>query len=260
MARRMKKCSNFFLTGACSYFLLAGACSHWAPTFAMSQDDQDVYSAFVAENENPAIADSNDSPLQARPMTVQSVEQPKDAHRNSGESLPEIHWAPLVMGEPAAFVSYRSPSDCPECGKGCVEPKVKITRQGAVVLESAEVGLDFTEEELSFCVRFDGRKESDEGLNVIASNDLAIPLLLQAEEDGKKVYERFVREGDRFDDLAVLQGRRRLTYRFSIDPQFASLLPARASLNLIRIRGLDSGYSPPNIGLIVRFKKPQESD
>ena len=250
----MKKIFNFLLAGGCGCFLLAGGCGYWAPIFAMPQDNQDVYFTFVAENGN-LIAESKYSLLQARSATEQSVEQPKDAH---GESPLEIHLVPLAMGEPAAFVSFRNPSDCPECGKGCIEPKVKITRQGAVVLESAEISLNFTEEELDFCVRFDGREESDAGLNVIASNDLAIPFLLQAEEDGKKIYERFIREEDRFDDLAVLQGRRRLTYRFSIDPQFASLLPARAALNLISSQ--DSGYLPPNIGLIVRFKKLQESD
>jgi len=179
MERQMKKMFDFLLARVCGCFLLAGVCGYWAPIFAMPQDDQEMYFTFVAGNGN-LIAEGKYSLLQVRPLAARSAEQPKDAH---GESPLEIHLAPLAMGEPAAFVSFRSPSDCPECGKGCIEPKVKVARQGAVVLESAEITLNFTEEELGFCVRFDGREELDEGLNVIASNDLAIPFLLQAEED-----------------------------------------------------------------------------
>lgn len=122
------------------------------------------------------------------------------------------------------------------------------------MLEAVEVSLDLTEEEPSICVRYDGHAELDESLRIFASN-IDIPFLLQAEEDGKKVYERFVHEGDKFEDLAVLQGRRQLTYRFNIDPQYVSLLPAKATLNVLRAK--DQGHSPPEIGLIVRIEKPK---
>lgn len=193
--------------------------------------------------------------LFAIPMFL-SAEQSDGSLREGKESLPEIHLDPMLVGEPPAFVSHRSPSDCPECGEGCIELETKITRQGAIKLESAEIGLELTEEEPSICVRYDGHTDSDEGLNIIASNSIDIPFLLQAEEDGKKVYERFVHNGDDFDDLAILQGRRKLTYRFSIDPQFVSSLPAKATLNLIRAN--DGGHSPPEIGLIIHLEKPKE--
>jgi hypothetical protein len=184
------------------------------------------------------------------PMIL-SAQQSDDSLREGKEGLPEVHLAPMLVGEAPMIVSSRTPSDCTECGEGCIELETKVTRQGAVMLETAEVSLDLTKEEPSICVRYDGHADLDEGLRIIASNSKDIPFLLQAEDDGKKVYERFVHEGDKFEHLVVLQGRRQLTYRFNIDPQFVSLLPAKATLNLIRAK--DRGYSPPEIGLIVRF-------
>ena len=148
------------------------------------------------------------------------------------------------------MLGTRFPTDCPECGRGCLMPPVfSFAGNGN---ENGGGVVTLTDENPTRCLRFDGaHRAKDAKILLMVENHGQQDFLMRVLESGNPLFERDVLPGELLNAELVPEGDRRYSFWISVDPDHTDDLPMKIGFAISRYDDQELVMSWIRIGLGV---------
>ncbi len=148
------------------------------------------------------------------------------------------------------MLGTRFPTDCPECGRGCLMPPAFSFAGNEN--ESGGGVVTLTDENPTRCVRFDGvRRAQDTKILLMVENQGQQDFLIRVLESGKPLLERDVLPGELLEEELIPADDRRYTFWISAGSNHAEEARTDVGFGIYRYEYQDLVMSWIRIGLGV---------